>query len=83
MIKIGITGSIASGKSLVAHLLSKRKKILFSADEEVKTLYKQKDFKFKLAKKFKLNEKSCKEEHTNTLHGEFSKQYNSELHSTP
>ena len=51
MIKIGITGSIASGKSLVAHFLSKRKKFLFSADEEVKTLYKQKDFKFKLAKK--------------------------------
>ena len=50
MIKIGITGSIASGKSLVAHLLSKRKKFLFSADEEVKTLYKQKNFKFKLAK---------------------------------
>ena len=43
MIKIGITGSIASGKSLVAHFLSKRKKFLFSADEEVKTLYKQKD----------------------------------------
>ena len=67
MIKIGITGSIASRKSLVAHFLSKRKKFLFSADEEVKTLYKQKDFKFKLAKKFKLNEKSCKEEVKNKI----------------
>ena len=51
MIKIGITGSIASGKSLVAHLLSKRKKILFSADEEVKTLYKQKYFKLYIKRK--------------------------------
>ena len=67
MIKIGITGSIASGKSTVANLLSKNKKHLFSADKEVKILYKHKKFKFKLAKKFKIIIKNYKEEIKNKI----------------
>ena len=37
--KIGITGSLSSGKSSVAKILSKNKKLLFSADKVVKDLY--------------------------------------------
>ena len=57
MIIIGITGSIASGKSTVARLIAKRRYPLFSADKVVLNLYK--DFKFikLLVKKFNLNEK--------------------------
>ena len=39
--KIGITGSLSSGKSSVANILSKNKNLLFSADKEVKDLYPQ------------------------------------------
>ena len=39
MIKIGITGSIASGKSTASRILSKGRGKLFSADEVVKNLY--------------------------------------------
>ena len=41
MIKIGITGSLASGKSTVARLISRNKYPIFSADNTVKTLYKK------------------------------------------
>tara|TARA_Y100001970_G_scaffold269905_1_gene363127 strand:- start:11244 stop:11810 length:567 start_codon:yes stop_codon:yes gene_type:complete len=54
MIKIGITGSIASGKSTVAKILSGKKFPLFDSDKEVKKIYKQKKFKKKIVKKFKL-----------------------------
>ena len=46
--KIGITGSLASGKSSVAKILSKNKKLLFSADKVVKNLYSDNQFKTKI-----------------------------------
>ena len=48
--KIGITGSLSSGKSSVANILSKNKNLLFSADKEVKDLYSNYQFKKKLKK---------------------------------
>ena len=56
---IGITGSIASGKTTVAHLMAGKKYPLFSADEIVGNLYKKRTFIKILVKKFKLkrNEK--------------------------
>ncbi len=44
MIKIGITGSLASGKSTVAKLISRNKYPVFDADNTVKNLYKKKIF---------------------------------------
>jgi len=52
MIKIGITGSLASGKSTVAKLISRNKYPVFSADHVVKSLYKKKFFTNKVKKKF-------------------------------
>ena len=40
MIKIGITGSIASGKTTASKILSHKKGPLFNADKEVKKFYK-------------------------------------------
>ena len=57
MIIIGITGSIASGKSTVAKLIAKRKYPLFNADKIVLNLYKKKNFTNLLIKRFKLNNK--------------------------
>ena len=57
MVVIGITGSIASGKSTVAKLIAKRKYPLFSADKIVLNLYKKKKFTNLLIKKFKLKNK--------------------------
>jgi len=57
MIKIGVTGSIASGKTTVAKILSGRKYPLFDADKEVKKIYKKNYFKNKVCKKFKLKNK--------------------------
>ena len=54
---IGITGSIASGKSTVAKLIAKKKYPLFSADKIVLDLYKNNRFIKLLAIKFKLSEK--------------------------
>ena len=54
MIKIGITGMLASGKSTVAKLISQRKHHIFSADNVVNKLYEEYSFKQKLKKKFKL-----------------------------
>ena len=51
MIKIGITGSIASGKSTVSKILSRKKYPIFDADYEVKKIYKNKYFKKKSYKK--------------------------------
>ena len=39
MKKIGITGSLASGKSTASKILAKHKGPLFSADETVNKLY--------------------------------------------
>jgi len=53
---IGITGSIASGKSTVARLIAKKKYPLFDADKVVSNLYKRKKFIKLLVKKFNLND---------------------------
>ncbi len=61
MIKIGITGSLASGKSTVANIISKNKYPIFSADKVVKNLYKKNFFIKKVKSKFKLkNSKNIK-----------------------
>ena len=60
--KIGITGSLSSGKSSVAKILSKNKKLLFSADDAVKNLYLDNKFKKKIKKKFKIKRKNIKKE---------------------
>mgnify|MGYP001211247119 FL=1 len=63
MIKIGITGSIASGKTTVARLLSGQKYPLFNADKEVRKIYKNNFFRKKICKKFKIkNKKNLKKE---------------------
>jgi len=54
MIKIGITGSLASGKSTVARLISRKKYPIFSADNAVKTLYKKRIFTKKIQKQLHL-----------------------------
>ena len=54
---IGITGSIASGKTTVAHIMAGKKYPLFSADIVVSNLYKKKNFNNILKKKFKLTSK--------------------------
>ena len=58
MIKIGITGSLASGKSTASKILSSRRGPLFSADKAVKELYKNKNFKSLVSKKFKVKNNS-------------------------
>ena len=56
MIKIGITGSIASGKTTASKIISRRRGPLFSADDVVKKLYKKKKTLRKLLlKNSKLN----------------------------
>ena len=60
--KIGITGSLSSGKSSVASILSKNKNLLFSADKEVKYLYSNRQFKKKLKSKFRLKRQNIKQE---------------------
>ena len=58
MIKIGITGSIASGKTTASKILSNKKGPLFSADAEIKKLYKNNDFKKIITKKLGIEKKS-------------------------
>ncbi len=60
--KIGITGSLSSGKSSVAKILSKKNDLLFSADKIVKNLYSNDQFKKKIKKKFKIRKKNIKNE---------------------
>ena len=57
MIKIGITGSLASGKSTVAKIIASKKYPLFDADKAVKKIYQTNSFKTKIFKKFKLKSK--------------------------
>jgi dephospho-CoA kinase len=54
MIKIGITGSLASGKTTASKILSQKRGPLFSADKVVKNLYKDKNFKKLLSKIFNI-----------------------------
>ena len=58
MKKIGITGSIASGKTTAGKILSARKGPLFSADKIVKKLYKIESFKKFILNKFKIKNNS-------------------------
>lgn len=55
--KIGITGSLASGKTTASKILSARKGPLFSADNVVRKLYHNKRFVNNLKKKFKVHKK--------------------------
>lgn len=52
--KIGITGSLSSGKSAALKMLARNKYPSFSADHFVRKLYKKKKFQIKLKKKFKI-----------------------------
>ena len=54
---IGITGSIASGKTTVARLMAGKKYPLFSADKTVSEFYKKEKFIKLLVKNFKLKKK--------------------------
>ena len=58
MIKIGITGSLASGKTTASKILSKKRGPLFNADKVVKNLYKNKKFKKLLSKRFNIKNNS-------------------------
>jgi len=68
MIKIGITGSLASGKSTVAKLISGNKHPIFSADKVVRALYRKRIFINKTKKKFYLkNTKNFKKKIKNII----------------
>ena len=54
MIKVGITGSLASGKTTASKILSYKRGPLFSADKAVLELYKKKSFKSFISKKFNI-----------------------------
>ena len=56
-IKIGITGSLASGKSTAARIFAGSNYPLFSADLQVSKIYRQKMFANKIFKVFRLNNK--------------------------
>ncbi|MAH74614.1 MAG: dephospho-CoA kinase [Candidatus Pelagibacter sp. TMED197] len=55
MIKIGLTGSIASGKTTASKIISRYNGPLFSADKIVKKLYEQSKFRLIISKTFKLD----------------------------
>ena len=61
MKKIGITGSVASGKSTASKYLSFNRGPLFSADDAVKKLYKNKNFKKLISEKLKIKNVDIKE----------------------
>ena len=54
MKKIGITGSLASGKTTASRILAKKNGPLFSADDIVRKLYSNNSFKKLIRKKFKI-----------------------------
>ena len=54
MIKVGITGSLASGKTTASKFLSSGRGPLFSADVVVQKIYKNNAFKKIILKKFRL-----------------------------
>ena len=68
MIKIGITGSLASGKSTVAKLISRGKYPIFNADRIVSNLYKKRNFIKKIKKEFDIiNSKNIKKKIRNLI----------------
>ena len=56
MKKVGITGSLASGKSTASKLLSKGRGPLFSADSTVTKIYQDKNLKKIILKKLKIRD---------------------------
>ena len=58
MIRIGLTGSIASGKTTASKIISRSRGPLFSADEVVKKIYKKTNFQKVLLKKLKIKSRS-------------------------
>ena len=58
MIKIGITGSLASGKTTASKFLSLGRGPLFSADKAVKEIYQNKNFRSLISRKFKIKNKN-------------------------
>ena len=60
MIRIGVTGSISSGKSSFAKMLAQKKYPIFNADLIVTKLYKKKHIITSLKKKFRLKNKNQK-----------------------
>ncbi len=58
MIKIGLTGSIASGKTISSKIVSFKRGPLFSADKVVKKLYTKDSFKKNLSRIFELKANS-------------------------
>ena len=58
MIKIGITGSLSSGKTTASKILSLRRGPLFSADKAVKELYRNKNFNALIRRRFKIKNKN-------------------------
>ena len=68
MKKIGVTGSIASGKTTASKILSRKYGPLFSADEAIKKLYEKNHFKKLIIKKFKIkNGKNIKKHLRNKI----------------
>ncbi len=68
MKKIGITGSLASGKTTASKILSSGRGPLFSADSIVKKLYQNKNFIKFLSKKLKVKyDKNLKKKLINIL----------------
>ena len=68
MIIVGLTGSLASGKTTASKIIACNKGPLFSADKVVKKLYNQKKFKRILSKKLKLrNDKNFKKNLKNEI----------------
>ena len=68
MIKIGLTGSVASGKSTASKIIARKRGPLFSADKIVKKLYTQNKFKKLVAKRINLKlDKNFKEKLRNKI----------------
>ena len=68
MIIIGLTGSLASGKTTASKIIADKKGPLFSADKVVKKLYNQKKFKRILSKKLNFgNDKNFKKNLKNKI----------------
>ena len=60
MIKIGITGSIASGKTTASQILSYKRGPLFSADAVVNSLYKKISLQKLIKRKFNIKQHNLK-----------------------
>ena len=67
MIKIGITGSLASGKTTASKILSIRRGPLFSADRVVKKLYQNSQFKLLIRRRFKIKKNNQIKKHLKHL----------------